>query len=88
MNSLTFGNTKQSSAFSVVLIIVVAAGAVVVKLTGHTHTEAVRRLKAEESVAAAANRQIFAQQEALENFKKLREEAERDRQFQERISAR
>lgn len=60
---------------------IAAVGYGIVKITQNIREEAERRLKVEEGIAIAANKQILSQQEALRNLKKLREEAAEDRIF-------
>jgi hypothetical protein len=62
-----------------------AAIALTYKITGDLREEAERRLKLELAVQIAINNQIIAQRESLKNFKELREEAEKDRNFQNRL---
>lgn len=83
---------KQIAAFAAAhagLVTTVVAGAAAIaltyKITGDIREEAERRLKAEENIQIAINKQIIAQRESLQNLKDLREEAERNRNFQGRL---
>lgn len=60
---------------------IAAVGFGIVKVTQNIREESERRLKVEESIATAGNKQIFAQQQAIKNLKELRENNSFDRQF-------
>jgi hypothetical protein len=66
---------------------IAVAGAAVVKVTQNIREESERRLKAEELIQGAINRQIISQREGLQNLQKLRIEATADRQFNRDLSA-
>lgn len=50
-------------------------------VTNNIREDAKKYLKTEEMIAAAANRQILSQQEALRNFEIQRQQAQEDRKF-------
>ncbi len=56
-----------------------AAGIAIVKYSQHAREEAEKRLKIEESIAIAVNKQVLASQEALKNFERQQELATRTR---------
>lgn len=58
-----------------------AALALTYKITGDIRAEAERRLKAEELITGAINKQIIGNRESLKNLREMREEAERSRVF-------
>ena len=60
---------------------IAAAGYGIVKITQNIREEAERRLKVEERIQGAINRQIIAGQEGLKTLQKIRQEDERRRQF-------
>lgn len=60
---------------------IAAVGYGIVKITQNIREEAERRLKVEEGIAIAVNKQILGQQEAVANLKKLRAEASEGREF-------
>ena len=60
---------------------IAAVGYGIVKITQNIREEAEKRLKLEESITGAMNRQILSQKEAITNFKELRENAAEGRDF-------
>ena len=85
-------NPAQVTAFTAAysgLVSILGAGAIAIaatyKITGDLRAEAERRLKAEESIQGAINRQIIGQREALANYEKLKITAADDRAFSRRL---
>ncbi len=81
-------NPAQITAFAAAygsLVTILGAGAVAIaatwKITGDIRKEAERRLKVEEMIAGAMNRQILSSKQAFEDYKKFREETAKDRRF-------
>jgi hypothetical protein len=88
INAVLIGAPKAAAAIGTTIAslgavvgIGAAAIAITYKVTGDIRTEAERRLKVEELIAAAMNKQILAGQEIIKNFDKQLGEDAGDRQF-------
>jgi hypothetical protein len=88
INAVLIGAPKAAAAIGTTIAslgavvgIGAAAIAITYKVTGDIRTEAERRLKVEELIAGAMNKQILAGQEIIKNFDKQLGEDAGDRQF-------
>lgn len=72
------------------LVSILGAGTIAIaatyKITGDLRREAERRLKVEEGITGAINRQILSQKEALKNQAELSRQAQSDFEFQQRLA--